>query len=194
MCVVPKISEEVRAARRAHILDAARACFLTRGFHQTSMDDILRAADVSAGAAYRYFAGKGEIIEAVAGETVTGLTSRIESMAAEDPPPNLPDVMRRLVHLIDDVADDSGRLALIVWGEAQTDPVIGELARGELLRLRRVLQSLVAQSEPGNNATPESAAAVVYSLLAGFLVQRRVIGSADAEAYAATAAALVSDL
>jgi len=61
---MPKVSDAHVAARRKQILDAARACFSRQGFHQTSIKDICREAELSPGAIYRYFPSKGHIIAA----------------------------------------------------------------------------------------------------------------------------------
>ena len=50
MEAMPKISDERRAARRMQILEAAWTCFQRQGLHATTMDDIIRAAGLSAGA------------------------------------------------------------------------------------------------------------------------------------------------
>jgi AcrR family transcriptional regulator len=52
--------------RRRQILDAALACFRRRGFHQATMQEICAEASMSAGALYRYFNSKAEIIAAIA--------------------------------------------------------------------------------------------------------------------------------
>ncbi len=52
--------------RRRQILDAAMACFRRRGFHQATMQEICAEANISAGALYRYFGSKAEIIGAIA--------------------------------------------------------------------------------------------------------------------------------
>ena len=56
---------ELAERRRRQILDAALDCFRRRGFHQTSMQEICAAAGISAGALYRYFGSKAEIITAI---------------------------------------------------------------------------------------------------------------------------------
>ncbi|MDH4139798.1 MAG: TetR/AcrR family transcriptional regulator [Coriobacteriia bacterium] len=63
--MTPKVPENYREARRAQILDAAAECFLEKGFHQTTMQDIFRASGLSAGAVYNYFESKDDIVTAM---------------------------------------------------------------------------------------------------------------------------------
>ena len=63
---MPKVSEAHLAARRQQILDAALACFDRDGFHGASMQDIFEESGMSAGAVYRYFSSKEDIVEAIA--------------------------------------------------------------------------------------------------------------------------------
>src|SRR5271156_4654230 len=65
---VPKVSQAYLDARRSEILDAAIICFSRDGFHRTTMQDIVKQSKLSPGAIYNYFAGKQEIIEAIANE------------------------------------------------------------------------------------------------------------------------------
>lgn len=51
--------------RKKEILDAAVECFARQGFHQTSIDDICRAVQMSPGSVYRYFKNKNDIIRAM---------------------------------------------------------------------------------------------------------------------------------
>lgn len=51
--------------QRERILEAARLCFLKRGFHAASIADIAHEADMSPGLMYRYFANKQAIIKAI---------------------------------------------------------------------------------------------------------------------------------
>jgi TetR/AcrR family transcriptional regulator, repressor for uid operon len=57
----PKLSEQ----RRQQILAAAKACFQRAGFHKTGMQAICAEAGLSAGAVYRYFGSKDELIAAI---------------------------------------------------------------------------------------------------------------------------------
>ncbi|MBW8820389.1 MAG: helix-turn-helix transcriptional regulator, partial [Streptomyces sp.] len=65
-----RVSQAHLDARRRQILDGAAVCFARNGFHATSMQDVLKEADLSAGAVYRYFSGKEELIGAIVGEVL----------------------------------------------------------------------------------------------------------------------------
>ena len=64
---MPKVTQAHIDARRKQIIEAAQACFSRQGFHQTSIQDICKEAELSPGAVYRYFPGKVQIIAAACG-------------------------------------------------------------------------------------------------------------------------------
>ncbi|WP_319543002.1 TetR/AcrR family transcriptional regulator [uncultured Pseudodesulfovibrio sp.] len=57
-----KVDKEGAEKRRKQILKAAGKCFSKTGFHQTSMADICKRANLSPGTVYHYFRSKDEII------------------------------------------------------------------------------------------------------------------------------------
>lgn len=59
---MPKLKPSTQAARREHILDAARRCFVRTGFHRATMQGIAAEAGVSLGALYVYFDSKEALI------------------------------------------------------------------------------------------------------------------------------------
>lgn len=185
---MPRISEQQRQARRHQILEAARGVFTLNGFHATSMDDIIAAAGMSSGGVYRYFTGKDVIITAIAQEVVGGITAIVNGVLDEDPVPPLGDVLRRLVVQIDGIADGPGRLALQVWGEAQRDPQIARLAAVEATVLRSAVLELVRRAHAAGQLPQhtdlEALGQVVFSLIPGYLLQKRIIGDVDPARYA----------
>ena len=58
------------AATRARILDAAADLFQTKGYHDASMQDIIRAAGVTSGALHHHFASKKDLGLAVVRDRV----------------------------------------------------------------------------------------------------------------------------
>ncbi len=63
---MPKVSQEHLDARKEQIVTAAMICFAANGVHPTTIQDICHEAKLSAGAVYRYFKSKEEIVAAVA--------------------------------------------------------------------------------------------------------------------------------
>jgi AcrR family transcriptional regulator len=185
---MPRISELRRHQRRRQILDAARAEFTSNGFHATSMDDITRAAGMSPGGVYRYFPGKEAIIAAIAEQAAGELTATVDQVLAERPAPAIAAVLRALVTRVDGLADGYGRLALMVWGEAQRDPSIARLAATEVSRVRDRMTGLFRGAQDTGelpaNADPAALGQAALSLLAGYLMQKQVIGDVDPQRYA----------
>lgn len=51
--------------RRREILDTARELFVSKGYDQTSVNDILRIVNIAKGTFYYYFASKEEVLEEI---------------------------------------------------------------------------------------------------------------------------------
>ncbi|WP_139490982.1 TetR/AcrR family transcriptional regulator [Brevibacillus dissolubilis] len=58
---MPKVPDDYKEQRRAAILQSATHCFAEKGYQATTIDDIMRHAQVSKGAVYHYFKSKEEI-------------------------------------------------------------------------------------------------------------------------------------
>ena len=59
--MAPKLKPETLEERRAQILQAASTCFSRKGYHQTTMDDIVEEAGLSKGGVYWHFSSKKEL-------------------------------------------------------------------------------------------------------------------------------------
>lgn len=70
---MPRLTEATKAARRAQIIEAAVACFLERGYTNTSMSDIIKASGLSSGSIYSHFTGKEDIL-------VSAINERLENV------------------------------------------------------------------------------------------------------------------
>ena len=70
---MPRLTEATKAARRAQIIEAAIACFLERGYTNTSMSDIIKASGLSSGSIYSHFSGKEDIL-------TTAINERLENV------------------------------------------------------------------------------------------------------------------
>ena len=82
---MPKIAEQVRAARRGQIIAAARACFARAGYHATTMADVAAQAGVSKGTPYLYFDSKETLFLALHEEWDCGVADRVTAAIAALP-------------------------------------------------------------------------------------------------------------
>jgi AcrR family transcriptional regulator len=79
----------LREERRNQVLDAARRLFALRGYHATSVHDIIDAADIARGTFYLYFESKRAIFEELLDgffRTLTGAVRRIDTAPGAAPP------------------------------------------------------------------------------------------------------------
>src|SRR5882757_6875505 len=126
-----RVSQAHLDARRRHILDAARRCFVRNGFHATSMADLLAEAEMSAGGLYRYFNSKDDIVTAIAADALHGVTGTLEQITSAQTLPPLEELVRRLAGegspLCPDL--DAVRLLVQIWAEAARSAAIRERFR-----------------------------------------------------------------
>jgi AcrR family transcriptional regulator len=194
---MPRVSEAHRERRREQILEAARRCFIRKGFHQSSMTDVFAEAGLSAGAVYRYFRSKDEIITAIAEEVVGHVTDLLVPLVEQEPTPTLDSVIRDGLLSVDDLAFGEygfAQLAPQVWAEAlRNDQLLGVI-RSRYTVVREALSRLiVAEQKAGRvdvDAEPDDVAAVLFGSIIGYLLQRLLFGHLRPESYAAGLAAL----
>jgi len=194
---MPRISDAHRERRREQILEAARRCFIRKGFHQSSMADVFAEAGLSAGAVYRYFRSKDEIITAIAGEVVGHVTDLLVPLVEQEPTPTLDSVIRDGLLSVDDLAFGEygfAQLAPQVWAEAlRNDQLLGVI-RSRYTVVREALSRLIVAEQKAErvdvDAEPDDVAAVLFGSIIGYLLQRLLFGHLRPESYAAGLAAL----
>ncbi|RFU85643.1 TetR/AcrR family transcriptional regulator [Streptomyces triticagri] len=183
-----RVSQAHLDARRRQILDGAARCFARNGFHATSMQDVLREVDLSAGAVYRYFSGKEELIGAIVGEVLGAIREAFEEAAGQTPPPP-PDVLvpqvltmvlgmgRRM-----GAGDESAfpRLMVQVWTETLRDEKLARLMHEGYDAVRGAwVRTVVAYQEAGvmrSDVPAEHVARTMIAMAQGFAAQRALFG------------------
>ncbi|GAA3477835.1 TetR/AcrR family transcriptional regulator [Streptomyces yanii] len=186
-----RVSQEHLDARRRQILDGAARCFSRNGFHGTSMQDVLQEVGLSAGAVYRYFSGKDDLIAAIAGEAVGGVRRAFEEAVRVSPPPT-PDVLIGRVARTLFCGDDRGMdrqayagLIVQVWSEtlrserlaATLSEAYGglRLAWAELVEVYRDTGMLAA------DVPSDHVARTLIATAQGFIAQLAMFGDAAPE-------------
>ena len=171
---MPKVSQEYRAERRAHILAAARRCFVHDGFHGTSMQDLVDEAGVSSGAVYRYFPSKDAVIEAIAAENLEQVVAVIRQSIEDDLAPEAA-IGAVLEFVTTRHAEDGfAAIALLVWSEALRNPTLAGLLRTAISTAGQLLSSRPVRRRSRGPAVND----LLLCVLPGYLMQLALGGKA----------------
>lgn len=159
---------ELQEQRRRQILRAAGQCFAEKGFHQASMAEIAKAAGLSMGLLYRYFANKDALVMAFAELSRANSVALFESLAASTDP------KRDLAGIVDALLGEALdpallRLQMEVMAEAcRNDALMAALRREDALARGALLDSIEALRKRGLAKPPVPAPALVELLNALF--------------------------
>lgn len=170
--------------RRRQIMDAAIACFRRRGFHQATMQEICAEAGISAGALYRYFASKAEIIGAIA-EDHRG-EGDVAFLRAAEKQGFVEAMCLSAQNFVQKFADGDGPLIADIMGEVLRDDAIAKVLRLSDVRSVTIFAAAVraAQERGEIDATlePETAANTLFAIVEGIGLRRAFQGETDTEA------------
>jgi AcrR family transcriptional regulator len=174
---MPKVTQQYMDARRDQILDAARRCFLRDGFHSTSMQDLFTESGLSAGAVYRHFTSKDEMILAIAEENMREVLGITVAVAANRQDRSMGAVMAELLDVVraKSAEGELAGLAVLVWGEAMRNPSLAHKLDQLMGRMRADLVIMVCdQQDHGDlptSVTAEAIASTMLSVLPGYILQ-----------------------
>ncbi|MGI8331508.1 TetR/AcrR family transcriptional regulator [Actinomadura scrupuli] len=183
---MPRVSAEHLERRRQQILDGARICFVRRGFHETSMQDIFRESGLSAGAVYRYFKSKDEIIRAIVAYNQGLIGGLLGEILGEETLPPLEEVMSRFAgRLIAMLGGPDGalRIAPQGWAQAVHDkefaPIVRELFSDTRQLWIKLAVRLRDDGRLAPDADPEAVGAMLLCLMPGFILQYLLLDDVD---------------
>lgn len=174
---------ELAERRRRQIMDAAIACFRRRGFHQATMAEICAEAGVSAGALYRYFSSKADIIGAIA-EDKRGESDQTFLRAAEEQG-FVPALCFAARAFFQKFADGDGGLIADILGEAIRDDAVSESLRsadcGSVRIFTQAIAAAQARGEVDATLDPEIATNTLFGALEGIGLRRAFCRETDAD-------------
>lgn len=184
---MPKVSPEHSKEQRARILAAAFRCFSRKGFHATTMRDICREAEMSAGAVYTYFSGKDQIISALAETGRRSTRDWLEGIGSARPSADaLVKVWKDMLTLGHSAGLDSVRLDLRLSAEALDTPEIRDLAARGLANVSaafaRLARAAQSRGRIDPDLDPEAVAQVLVALYNGLSVHALIDPEIDLEA------------
>ncbi|KRV49782.1 TetR family transcriptional regulator [Wenjunlia vitaminophila] len=188
-------------ARRRQILDGARRAFTLNGFHATSMQDVLREVDLSAGAVYRYFRGKEEIIAAIAMETLGDVRTAFDAVLAADPTPPLDEILGRVLWQVGSTGEPGeararARLILQVWSETLRNAELAAALERGFTEMAGAWQGLVESYQRSGriraDIPAEQVARTLLGLVQGYLSQQALFDEVTPEVFQNGLRALMS--
>jgi AcrR family transcriptional regulator len=196
---MPRVSDAHLSARRDQIIDAATLRFAANGFQATGMADIIAASGLSAGAVYRYFRSKDELVEAIVERVLGRAADRFEQLLGEGQAPDPAEAVAAAVDLIATIGEaapvDTTRVAVQAWAEALRNPAVAALAGGAYATMRGYLVEVARRAQGSGrlpaDADPAQLGAAMFSLVLGFLLQRLLLGDVDPRAYVAAVGVLL---
>lgn len=192
---MPRRSDEHLAMRREQIVRAALRAFAREGFHATSMADVIRESGMSAGAVYRYFPSKNDLVIACAATVFDAVRGALQAaMTAPEPVSPTRALETMLTTALERAtANDDGidfsRVGVTAWAEALRDDELLRLVRGLYGALRGDLATVLARWRDAGHLPPdadiEAASQALFGALPGFLLQRLIMGDVEVSRYVA---------
>lgn len=143
---VRRANPDLQQQRIEEIVAAATACFLEKGFHKTSVQDIAGRAGLSMGLLYRYFPSKEAIIEAAATTAGRQALEHIEQFAQAT---ELVDGVRQLALALIAAAAIPGYQALLaeVHAESFRSPALRRMEQQDLAAMRQAVSAALRQHQ-----------------------------------------------
>ncbi len=143
--------------------DAGMRVFAERGYHQSRVDDIVRAARTSHGTFYLYFANKEDLLRALAVECAQEMEQLAQSIGPIDATPAGYAALREF---LDDFVTTYRRYGVVIraWMEDQvSDRELDRLGVAAFTHIAEALAASLAASD-GGAADPAAAAALMAML------------------------------
>ena len=164
----PKIN--VEEERQKQILTAAAKCFAKKGYHRTTMDDIVREARLSKGGIYWYFKSKQEIFRSLLDSWFKEMViEKYEEVAALSLPAK--EKIERFLTLTGQALFESIDLAEVMmefWAETTKDDFIRGTFKNLYLRLREILTSTIQEGIDAGDFKKVNALSIACFILASF--------------------------
>lgn len=179
---MPRVSQQYKDDQRAEILAAARRCFVRNGFHRTSLTDVFAEAGKSAGAVYRYFPKKEDMIVGVATQNLDDVTGVLRTaLTRADSERGVGQVMAEMLEAVIERHRDKqlATMALMVWSEALRDPALADRLEAAIVSMTQDMAALVRERQQAGTWTGAPAdvlARVILSILPGFLLNLALLG------------------
>lgn len=171
---MPKVSQEQWKAQEQRYLDAARRCFTRIGVAPASMQEIRIEAGVSAGAMYRYFPSKDDLVYAAIETSMNEVEVLLAEIGTRSDATSAIAYLRLLLNALRQFryhteGVDLFRLAIQGWAHAQSHPKTKSMIMASFQRQRAMYTDTVARWT--SNADASAVGAAIGGAVIGYVVQ-----------------------
>jgi AcrR family transcriptional regulator len=171
-------SAHARRDRREDILQASLHLFAERGFHGTSMRDIARAADITEGLIYHYFASKRDLFRAIIDErSFLPLLRTLPELADQL---DLRALLIVLARGFFDVLRQNTKLIRLLLQEVQVFPeekeaFFADAVGQSISELASILDARMSR-RARSQVDPQVASRLFFNALLAFFVEQEILG------------------
>jgi len=152
---------------RAQILQAALTCFADKGFHQTSMDDIVAESGLSKGALYWHFKGKQELFLSLIESYMSAYGEEAAHAWREEM--SAPDKIRALIRFFIDTSEQLlpfFRVTIDFWAQTSEDEQLRAIFDRMLADFQQQLGALIEEGVAAGKFRPVDAPKLALGLVA----------------------------
>ena len=175
--MAPKLKPETLEERKTQILKAALTCFARKGYHQTTMDDIVQEAGLSKGGVYWHFSSKKELFLELFESIVSDVGNLMSGVLASDA--SATDKLRSALDMFVTFStaeefQDLFPLMIDVWAQNSQDPDVNKVATAVYNHFRQPLVQLIEEGIASGEFKAVDAgalASILFALYDGLAVQ-----------------------
>ena len=186
---MPRITRARADARRRQIIEAALTCFARKGFHKTTMQDVVEQSGLSPGSIYCHFAGKHDIIVAVVEERHRRERALLQRAFEKQSFAETVDQLAIDFIAALDTPEERAwrRLTVQLWAESLHDRRLAVAVRDGVERpkaiLARMVQRAKARGELPRAFDAQATARLLIAFFQGLVLQLTWDGDVDTQAY-----------
>jgi AcrR family transcriptional regulator len=169
-----------KTATRDKILQAALVCFAQKGYHQTSMDDIVAQSELSKGTLYWHFKSKQELFLALLEWFMLEFDQEVTQAWAEEMP--AADKLRAMVRVSLDSSEQIipfFKIFLDFWARTMEDTQILLLFSQMITEFQNQLTAVIEAGIASGEFRPVNArplALAMFGMLDALLLYRTLLG------------------
>jgi AcrR family transcriptional regulator len=178
--MTPKVADEKKDERRSQILQAAMSCFAEKGYHLTTMDDIVAASGLSKGSIYWYYKSKKDILMAIL-EVAFAEIGEAAAGILEDSTVGAGERLRRFLEVSMESIAQFGELTAVFidfWSASRHDEDFYQLMVGLYEPFLKSMVALIEEGIQSGEFRPVNAADLAVSLMSAGdgLIMYQIIG------------------